>query len=142
MRMAIIAVYGLKGKPVIVCIMSVIVENVSSRSRPLSQKPVCQSSILYMRCMMMMFSVPMIIAWMPYWVNMKKAKPIGGIYSRKEFWKASSSSWIMTSAATSIAPWIRMGLDGLGILSNPFTYLLFCEPAAYPVTVFRAVPVN
>jgi hypothetical protein len=40
----------------------------------------------------MMFSVPTAIAWIPYWVKRKKAKPIGGIYSRKEFSKASSSN--------------------------------------------------
>ncbi len=62
MSMAISAMYGAKGKPVIVCSMSVIVENVSSRSSPLSQNPVCQSSILYRRCRMMMLSVPIVIA--------------------------------------------------------------------------------
>lgn len=90
--MAISAMYGAKGKPVIVCSMSVIVENVSSRNRPLSQKPVRQSSHLYRRCRMMTFSVPTAIAWMPYWVKRKRAKPIGGMYSRNVFSKASSSN--------------------------------------------------
>lgn len=90
----------------------------------------------------MMFSVPTAIAWMPYWVKRKKAKPIGGMNSRKEFSKASSSNWIMISVATSIAPWMKMGLDSLGILGNPFTYLLFRESSAYSVVAICAVPVN
>jgi len=40
----------------------------------------------------MMFSTPTTMGWMPYWIKRKKAKPSGGMKSRKEFWKPSSSN--------------------------------------------------
>ena len=79
MKRSINAMYGEKGKPVIVCSMRLIVVNASSRNKPLSQKPVCQSSHLYKRWRTATFSVPTTIGWMPYWMKRKKAKPIGGM---------------------------------------------------------------
>jgi hypothetical protein len=39
-----------------------------------------------------MFSAPIMIGWMPYDMNKKKANPIGGMKSSSEIWKISSSN--------------------------------------------------
>jgi hypothetical protein len=75
--MSTAAMYGEKGKPVIVCNSMLNVVNIISRKNPLSQKPVCQPSQLYKRLIIRTFTTPNIIGWIPYEINRKSAKPIG-----------------------------------------------------------------
>lgn len=82
--------YGIYGNPVSVCSMVLIVFNVSSKSKPLSQKPICQFSVLYRLWRIATFNAPIITGWMPYWAKRKSANPIGGMYSRKAFCAVSS----------------------------------------------------
>lgn len=58
--MSIKAVYA-KGKLSAVCITRLIVENVSNRNMPFSQKPTCQPLVLYSMLMTAMFKTPIII---------------------------------------------------------------------------------
>ena len=59
-RMSIRAAYGKNGKRIVVCSKRLIVENVSSRNMPFSQKPTCQPLVLYKMLIIIMFKTPII----------------------------------------------------------------------------------
>ena len=88
----------------VVCRTRLMVEKVSTKKMPFSQKPTCQPLVLYSVLMMKMFKTPIKIGCTRYVMTAKKAKPIGGIYIVKDNRELSICDWMMTNKMVKIKP--------------------------------------